>query len=114
VKKKEYGRTYSGLRKVKRRRQIKQRDLMIEGTKKMELNAKKKAGNTVWEFDCSMEAKMERVRRGKEIRRWRGLGNQTTINLRDVLLRNNSGVEATTTSESHRRDAHGRGFRRKR
>jgi hypothetical protein len=39
-KKKEYGRTYSGLWKVKRRRRIKQRDPMIEGTKKMELDAK--------------------------------------------------------------------------
>jgi hypothetical protein len=39
-KKKEYGRTYSGLRKVKTRRRIKQRDRMIEGTKKMELDAK--------------------------------------------------------------------------
>jgi hypothetical protein len=40
VEKIEYGRTYSGLRKVKRRRRIKQRDRMIEGTKKMELDAK--------------------------------------------------------------------------
>jgi hypothetical protein len=39
-KKKEYGRKYSGLRKVKIMRRIKQRDRMIEGTKKMELDAK--------------------------------------------------------------------------
>jgi hypothetical protein len=35
-KKKEYGRMYCGLRKVKLRRRTKQRDRMIEGTKKME------------------------------------------------------------------------------
>jgi chorismate-pyruvate lyase len=61
-----------------------------------------------------MEAKMEIVRRRKEIRRRQGQGDQTTINLRYVLLGNNASVVATTTSESHRRDAHGRGFQRKR
>jgi hypothetical protein len=43
-KKKEYGRMYSGLRKVKRRRRIKQRDRMIEGTAKMDLDAKEGMG----------------------------------------------------------------------
>jgi hypothetical protein len=35
-RRKEFGRIYSGLRTVKRRRCFKQRDKMIEGTKKME------------------------------------------------------------------------------
>jgi hypothetical protein len=39
-KNKEYGKMYCGLRKVKLRRRMKQRDRMIEGTKKMELDAK--------------------------------------------------------------------------
>jgi hypothetical protein len=39
-RKKEYGRIYSGLRHVKRRRRIKQRDSMIEGSKKLEEDAK--------------------------------------------------------------------------
>jgi hypothetical protein len=43
-KKKEYGRMYSGLRSVKRRRRMKQRDRMIEGTRKMELDAKEGRG----------------------------------------------------------------------
>jgi hypothetical protein len=43
-KNKEYGRMYSGLRKVKRRRRIKQRDRMIEGTKKMVLDANEGRG----------------------------------------------------------------------
>ncbi len=43
-KKKEYGRTNLGLRKVKRRRRMKQRDPMIEGTKKMEVDAKEGRG----------------------------------------------------------------------
>jgi hypothetical protein len=43
-KKKEYGRMYCGLRKVKLRRRTKQRDRMIEGTKKMELDAKEGRG----------------------------------------------------------------------
>jgi hypothetical protein len=38
--KKEFGRIYSGLRTVKRRWRIKQRDKMIKGTKKMEEDAK--------------------------------------------------------------------------
>jgi hypothetical protein len=70
-KKKEYGRTYYGLRKVRRRRRMKQRDGMIKGTKKMELDAKE----TLWEFKCAtMQAKMEIVRRRKEIRRRQGQG----------------------------------------
>jgi hypothetical protein len=37
-KRKEYGQMSSGLQKVKRKRMIKQRDRMIEGTAKMELD----------------------------------------------------------------------------
>jgi hypothetical protein len=51
--------------------------------------------------------------RRRKVKRRQGQGNQTTINLRDVLLENNASVVPTTTSESHRRDAHGRGFPRK-
>jgi hypothetical protein len=45
-KHKEHGRMYSGLQKVKRRRRLKQRDWMIEGTTKMEeeLDAKEGRG----------------------------------------------------------------------
>jgi hypothetical protein len=43
-KKKEYGRTYSGLWKVKRRRCIKQRDWMIEGTKKIKMDSEEGRG----------------------------------------------------------------------
>jgi hypothetical protein len=39
-RKKEYGRRYSGLATTKRRRRINQRDRMIDGTKKMEEDAK--------------------------------------------------------------------------
>jgi hypothetical protein len=56
---------------------------------------------------------MHSMRRRKVTRR-RGQGNQTTINLRNILLGNNASVVATTTSKSHHRDAHGRDFRRKR
>jgi hypothetical protein len=43
-KKKEYGRMYSGLWKVKRRRRMKQRDQMIKGMTKMKLDAKEGRG----------------------------------------------------------------------
>jgi hypothetical protein len=85
-KRKEYGRTYSGLQKVKRRRRIKRRDWMIEETKKMELLDAKEGPGTVREFECAVEAKMEIVRRRKVTRR-QGQGNQTTINLRNVQLK---------------------------
>jgi hypothetical protein len=43
-RKKEYGRIYSGLRRVKVRRRIKQRERMVEGTDKLVLDAKEGRG----------------------------------------------------------------------
>jgi hypothetical protein len=79
-KKKEYGRTYSGLRKVKRRRRIKQRDRMIEGTKKMEIDAKEGRGYTsgIRMRDEGKNGDSEEKKRNKKARTGEANNNQLT------------------------------------
>jgi hypothetical protein len=100
----EYGRMYSGLRKVKRRRRIKQRDRMIEGTTKMELDAKEGRG---YSSGIQMPESEERKRKKKKARK----RSRTTI-IVCVWWRTDASVEAMTTSESHHRDTRGRGLQR--
>jgi hypothetical protein len=69
-KRKEYGWMHSGLWKVKRKQRIRQRDRMIEGMAKLELDAKEgRGGGAVQKFEWVMRGKTEIGRRQKERRR---------------------------------------------
>jgi hypothetical protein len=70
-KKKEYGRIYSGIWKVKRRRRMIQRDLMIEGMNKMDVDAKEGQGYSSgihMQEESKDEESEERKRKKKKAR----------------------------------------------
>jgi hypothetical protein len=98
----------AGLRKVKRRRQMKQRQCMIEGTAKMELGAKEgrgySRGNQMRDESKDGESEERKIKKKKARTR---MAIST-----GMCQRTNASVEGLITSKSHHQDAHGRGFLR--
>jgi hypothetical protein len=83
-RRKEYGRMYSGLRKVKRRSQMKQRDCIIKGTAKMELDANKGRGYSMgnqMRDESKDEESEEEKRKKKKARTEKQKDNQRTRTL---------------------------------
>jgi hypothetical protein len=96
-KKKEYGRMYSGLRTVKRRRRMKQRDRMIEGTAKMEKDAKEGRGYSSgvrMRDDTKNEDSEERKRNKKKAR---------TAKQNNNTLTGQAGKECKCGGDDHQR-----------